>query len=138
MGNISRPPSLPVSETFGVMLVEFLNPEFPEYRSRGPKAFAYLYAFARLTEAEMTAILVHEGDHVYELLFNFPTAARREQFLQMLHENPVTDCPDSQILIPEDEEIMAAQPIIDVLPENVLREARVTHAMLKPIHGRPN
>jgi len=127
-GNISRLQSPPISETCGLMLVEFLNPEFPEYRSRGPKAFAYLYAFARLTYAEMTAVLV--------------SASRRpiagNAFSKMLHANSVTDCPSSEILIPEGEDIMRAEPISDVLPGDVLREASITYALLKPILGLPN
>lgn len=56
----------------------------------------------------------------------------------MLHANPVTDCPQSQITIPEEEDILNGEPISEVLPGDVLREVSITYAMLKPVLGLPN
>jgi hypothetical protein len=136
--NISRQPSFRNPPIYRVMLLEFLNPEFEDYRSRGPKAIAHLYAFARMTQAEVSAVLVSQSDQVYELLFSFLTLASRLRFLEMLHANESTDCPEGDIMTPGKRELDAAKPIAEVLPAPMMREAIITHAMLAPVHGLPN
>jgi hypothetical protein len=63
-------------------------------------------------------------------LFSFNSPKNKAEFLHLLQTSEVTSTEDELILIPDQDEINAAQPIASVLPEEVFREAILIATML--------
>jgi hypothetical protein len=118
-----------------IVLVEFLRRDDAEDRARGAEAIGYMFAYAQMTDTRMLALLGDPKQDAYELLFSFSSPDNKAEFLRLLKSNDATDCEDSEILVPNQAEIKAAQPIARVLPEDVMRQATIVATML--LGGQP-
>jgi hypothetical protein len=128
----SMPPIPPYwrDEDDWIVLIEFLRRDDAEDRARGTEAIGYLFAYAQMTNTRMLALVgVHKAD-VYELLFSFSSPGGKAEFLRLLQSNDATACEEYEILVPDQAEIAVAQPIAQVLPEDVMRQVTVIAAML--------
>ena len=128
----STPPVPPYwqEEDDWIVLIEFLRRDDPEDRARGTEAIGYLFAYAQMTDTRMLALIGDPGADAYELLFSFSSRENRADFLRLLQSTDATDCGDDEILVSCRDEILAAQPIARVLPEDVMRQVTAIAAVL--------
>lgn len=128
----SMPPIPPYwqDEDDWIVLIEFLPRHDAEDRARGTDAIAYMLAFAQMTDTRMVALIGDPEADAYELLFSFSSPGNKAEFLRLLKSNDATDCEDDEILVPEQAEIDAAQPIARVLPEDVMQRVTIMATML--------
>jgi hypothetical protein len=117
-------------ETDWLGLIEFLRSDNEENRARGAVAIGHMFAYAQMTDTRMLALVGDAKEDVYELLFSFNSAANKARFLRLLQSNDATACEEDEILVPHASEIAAAQPIAEVLPEDVLQRVSAIAAML--------
>ena len=117
-------------ETDWLVLIEFLCRDDEEDRARGAEAIGYMFAYAYRTDTRMLALLGDAKEDVYELLFSFNSAGNKAEFLRLLQSNDATACEEEDVLVPHPSEIAAAQPIANVLPDDVLRQVLAVAAML--------
>jgi hypothetical protein len=89
-----------------------------------------MFAYAQMTDTRMLALVGDPNADAYELLFSFSSPENKADFLLLLRSNDATDCEDEEILVPPQDEILAAQPIARVLPEDVMRQITAIAAML--------
>jgi hypothetical protein len=113
-----------------IVLIEFLRRDDDEDRARGAEAIGYMLAYAQMTDTRMLALVGDPREDAYELLFSFSSPVNKSEFLRLLQSNDATKCDDELILVPTLAEIEAAQPIAEVLPEDVTRQVTVIAAML--------
>ena len=128
----STPPVPPYwqDEDEWIVLIEFLLRDNPEDYARPTESIGYLFAYAQMTDARMLALIDDPEADAYELLFSFSSPENKADFIELLRSNDATDCGDEEILVPPQEEILAAQPIARVLPEDVMRQVTAIAAML--------
>ena len=112
------------------MLIEFLPRYDAEDRARGAEAIGYLFAYSQMTDTRILALVGDPKADAYELLFSFSSPENKAEFLRLLQSNEETRCTDDEILVPNQAEIDAAQPIARVLPEDVMRQVTVVATML--------
>ena len=117
-------------ETDWLVLIEFLRSDDEEDRARGAEAIGYMFAYAQMTDTRMLALVGDAKEDVYELLFSFNSAGNKAEFLRLLQSNDATACEEEDVLVPHPSEIAAAQPIANVLPDDVLRQVLAVAAML--------
>ncbi len=132
MEKASQSENLWQHETDWLVLIEFLRRDNAEDCARGVEAIGYLFAYAHRTNTRMLALVGDAEADAYELLFSFNSAANKAKFLRLLQSTEATTCEDSEILVPHPSEIAAAQPIANVLPEDVLQQVLGVAAMLLP------
>jgi hypothetical protein len=94
------------------------------------EAIGYMFAFAQLTNTRMLALVGDPQADAYELLFSFSSPAHKAEFLTLLQSNDETRCEEDMILVPQQDEIEAAQPIARVLPADVMQQVTVIAVML--------
>jgi hypothetical protein len=117
-------------ESDWIVLIEFLLQDDAEDRARGTEAIGYMFAFAQMTDTRMLALVGDPQADAYELLFSFSSPAKKAEFLSLLQSNDETRCGEDMILVPQQEEIEAAQPIARVLPADVMQQVTIIAAML--------
>ena len=107
-------------------IVEFLPTDNAEARLFAADIIGYLVGYANLTNARSLALLGDPDASAYELLFSFPSAEEKNEFLNLVRSNEEMG-KDYVIELtpPNTEEIRNARPLATVLPRDVL-----THAML--------
>jgi hypothetical protein len=113
-----------------IVLVEFLPRHNAEDRVLVTEAIGHMLAYAQMTDTRMVALLGDPEADAYELLFSFNSPKNKAEFLHLLRTSEVTSTEDELILIPDQDEINAAQPIASVLPEEVFREVILIATML--------
>jgi hypothetical protein len=113
-----------------IVLIEFLRRDDDEDRARGAEAIGYMLAYAQMTDTRMVALVGDPDADAYELLFSFSSPYNKLEFLRLLRSNDATNYDDELILVPNQNEIEAAQPIARVLPEDIMRQVTVIAAML--------
>lgn len=126
-------PPVPIywrNEDDWIVLIEFLPLYNAEDRARGTDAIGYMFAYAQMTDTRMLALVGDPQADAYELLFSFSSPDNKAEFLRLLKSNDATDCEDDEILVPNQAEIDAAQPIARVLPEDVMRQVTIIATML--------
>ena len=119
-----RPPTPPPwsEEKDWIVLVEFLPRRDAEDRALVTEAIGHMLSYAQMTDTRMVALLGDPEADAYELLFSFNSPKNKAEFLRLLRTSEVTSTEDELILIPDQDEINAAQPLASVLPEAVFRE----------------
>ncbi|WP_260706540.1 hypothetical protein [Edaphobacter flagellatus] len=113
-----------------VVLIEFLRTDDAEDRARGIEAIGSMLAYAQITDTRMLALTGDRKADAYELLFSFSSPENKAEFLRLLKSNDATDCEDEEILVPNQAEIEAAQPIARVLPDDVMRQVTAIAMMM--------
>lgn len=112
------------------VLIEFLPRYDAEDRERGAEAIGYMFAYAQMTDTRMLALVGDPKADAYELLFSFSSPENKAEFLRLLQSNDTTRTEEDEILVPNQAEIDAAQPIARVLPEDVMRQVTLVATML--------
>jgi hypothetical protein len=129
-GNTPPVPPYWRDEDDWIVLIEFLRRDDDEDRARGTEAIGYMFAYAQMTDTRMLALIGDPEGDAYELLFSFSSPENKADFLLLLRSNDATDCEDEEILVPPRDEILTAQPIARVLPEDVMIQVTAIAAML--------
>jgi len=112
-----------------IVVIEFLRRDDHEDFARGTEAIGYMFAFAKITDTRMLALVGDSKTNAYELLFSFSGPANRAEFLRLLQSHEETRCEENMIMVPRQDEIEAAQPIARVLPADVMRQVTVIATM---------
>lgn len=113
-----------------IVLIEFLPRYDAEDRARGADAIGYMFAYAQMTDTRMLALVGDPEADAYELLFSFSSADNKAEFLRLLNSNDATECEGDEMIVPEQDEIEAAQPIMRVLPRDVMKRVTIVVTML--------
>jgi hypothetical protein len=129
-GNAPPVPPYWSGEDDWMVLIEFLRRDDAEDRARGAEAIGYMLAYSQMTDTRMLALVGDPKADAYELLFSFSSPDNKAEFLRLLQSNDATECEESEILVPNQAEIEAAQPIARVLPEDVMLQVTITATML--------
>lgn len=129
-GNLPPVPPHWRSEADWILLLEFLRDDDREDRARGATAIGHMLAYAQRTDTRMLALVGSQEDGAYELLFSFNSPEHKAEFLRLIQSNDATACEEEEILVPEQDEIQAAQPIGRVLPSDVLAHVMGIAALL--------
>lgn len=119
-----------LKETDWIVLIEFLRRDDDEDRARGAEAIGYMFAYARMTDTRMLAMVGDPVGDAYESLFSFNSQANKHEFLCLIQSNDATACEEEEFIPPHSSEIEAALPIAEVLPRDVLRRA-ITVAVMQ-------
>jgi len=112
------------------VVIEFLRRDDHEDFARGTEAIGYMFAFAKITDTRMLALVGDSKTNAYELLFSFSAPANKAESLHLLQSHEKTRCEGDMIMAPRQNEIEAAQPIARVLPADVMRQVTVIAMML--------
>jgi len=128
----SLPPIPPYwrDESDWIVLIEFLRADDKEDRTERAQAIGYMLGYSRMTDTRMLALAGDLKAGVYELLFSFSSPENKAEFLRLLQSNEATAYEEDEIQVPNQDEIDAAQPIMRVLPEDVLRQVLMIGATL--------
>jgi hypothetical protein len=119
-----------LEESDWIVLIDFLRQDDAEDRAHGTEAIGYMFAYSQMTDTRMLALVGDPQADAYELLFSFSSPANKAEFLRLLQSNDETRCEEDMILVPQQEEIEAAQPIARVLPADVMQQVTVIAVML--------
>jgi hypothetical protein len=87
-------------------------------------------AYAQMTDSRMLALIGDSQADAYELLFSFGSTENKSEFLCLLQSNELTARENEMIMAPRQDEIDKAQPIADVLPQDVIRRVTLVATML--------
>jgi hypothetical protein len=101
-----------------------------EERASTAEAIGYMLAYSQITDTRMLALLDDPNADAYELLFSFSGPENKAEFLRLLRSNEFTDCEDEEILVPIQDEIDAARPLMEILPSSVFEQVALTAASL--------
>jgi len=129
-GNTPPVPPYWRDEEDWIVLIEFLRGDDAEDYARATKSIGYMFAYAQMTDTRMLALIGDPEADAYEFLFSFSSPENKTDFLSLLRSNDATNCGDEEILVPRQDEIEAAQPIAQVLPEDVMRQVTAIAIML--------
>ena len=79
----------------------------------------------------MLALVGDPGCHAYKLLFSFISPEKKQEFLNLVRSNVVTNYEDGAGPgVPTIEEIVDAQPLGMLLPEDVFKDATIIAATI--------
>ena len=114
-----------------LVFVEFLPEDDPDERARTAEVIGYYFGYAQLTNTRMLALVGDPVGHAYELLFSFSSPEDKQEFLELIRGNELTDYDDEVGPgIPTFDEIREAQPVAMVLPEDVVQHATIIAATI--------
>lgn len=91
-----------------------------DLRNRVAAEIGYMLAYALQTDTEILAWTKKSQDRAYKLIFCFTSESSSADFLHLLRLNEITSHYLERILAPTEVELKEAQPIRDVLPEDLL------------------
>jgi hypothetical protein len=111
-----------------LVLIEFLPRYDADDHARGTDAIGYMFAYSQMTDTRMLALVGDPEADAYELLFSFSSADNKAEFLRLLQSNEATEYEGEEILVPQQDEIVAAQPIARVLPADVMWQVTLVAA----------
>jgi hypothetical protein len=124
------PPPLWSNESDWIAIIEFLPRHDVEVHVRATEAIRHMLAYAQMTDTRMLTLIGDPQADAYELLFSFDSTENKAEFLCPLQSNELTARENEMIMAPRQAEIDKAQPIADILPQDVIRRVTLAATML--------
>lgn len=119
-----------LKEADWLVLIEFLPRNDNRDRARGAEVIGYMLGYAFQTSTRMLALVGDSETDAYKLLFSFTSPGNKSDFLRLLQLNDATAREEGEMMTPDPNEIQDAEPIENVLPQDVFECASAVAAML--------